>query len=91
MSPDEPKRYVIDGKTYELPDSKLDEYGRLKNEFHELIMSTECLPIPKGCLSNRSNEPLRKGENTEPNSEILSLRLMSNTHVVRCTHGNRPL
>ena len=60
MSPDEPKRYVIDGKTYELPDSKLDEYGRLKNEFHELIMSTECLPIPKGCLSNRSNESLRK-------------------------------
>lgn len=55
-----PERNIIDGKTYELPDSKLDEYERLNNEFHEVIMGTECLPIPKGRLSNKSNEPLHK-------------------------------
>lgn len=54
------ERYVIDGKTYELPDGKLEDYERLNDEFRKTIMNTDCLPVPDGCLSNKSNEPLRK-------------------------------
>lgn len=54
------ERYVIDGKTYELPDGKLEDYERLNDEFRKVVMNTNCLPVPDGCLSNKSNEPLRK-------------------------------
>lgn len=54
------ERYVIDGKTYELPDGKLEDYERLNYEFRKAITNTDCLPVPDGCLSNKSNEPLRK-------------------------------
>lgn len=52
------KRYVIDGKTYELPDSKLEEYDRLNDEFHEALRNVRRPPVPDGCLSHKSNLPV---------------------------------
>lgn len=52
------KRYVIDGKTYELPGSKLEECERLNDEFHEALRNVKRPPVPAGCLSNRSNLPV---------------------------------
>lgn len=51
------ERYVIDGKTYELPESRAEECARLNDEFHEAINSIEYPPLPKNCLSNKYNEP----------------------------------
>lgn len=52
------KRYVINGKTYELPDSKLEECDRLNDEFHEALRNVKRPPVPAGCLSNKSNLPV---------------------------------
>ncbi len=52
------KRYVIDGKTYELPDSKLEECDRLNDEFHEALGNVKRPPVPDGCLSYKSNLPV---------------------------------
>lgn len=52
------KRYVIDGKTYELPDGKLEECDRLNDEFHEALRNVETPPVPAGCLSFKSNLPM---------------------------------
>lgn len=53
-----PKRYVIDGKTYEPPESKLEECERLNDDFHEALRNVKRPPVPAGCLSNRSNLPV---------------------------------
>lgn len=54
------RRYVIDGKTYELPESRLGEYERLDDEFHEALLNVEYSTLPKNCLSNKYNEPMWK-------------------------------
>lgn len=51
------RRFDIDGKTYELPKSSLAEYERLDDEFHEALRNVKRPPVPKGCLSNKSNYP----------------------------------
>lgn len=52
------RRYVINGKTYELPESRLGDYERLNDEFHEALLNVEYPPLPKNCLSNKYNEPM---------------------------------
>lgn len=52
------KRCVIDGKTYELPDSKLEECDRLNDEFHEALGNVKRPPVPDGRLSYKSNLPV---------------------------------
>ena len=52
------RRFDIDGKTYELPESRLEEYERLDDEFHEALRNVERPSVPKGCLSNKSNYPV---------------------------------
>lgn len=51
------ERYVIDGKSYELPESRAEDRARLNDEFHEVINSIEYPPLPKNCLSSKYNEP----------------------------------
>lgn len=47
------RRYVIDGKTYELPESRLGEYELLDDEFHAALLNVKYPPLPKNCLSNK--------------------------------------
>ena len=53
------EQYAIDGKTYELPESRAKKRARLNDEFHEAINSIEYPSLPKNCLSNKYNEPAR--------------------------------
>ena len=52
------KRYIINGKSYELPESKLEKCERLNNEFHEALKNVKRPSIPAGCLSYKSNLPV---------------------------------
>lgn len=54
------KRYVINGKTYELPEARLEDYERLDDEFHAALLNVEYPPLPKNCLSSKYDEPMRK-------------------------------
>ncbi len=54
------ERFVIDGKTYELPESRAGECARLNDELHAELENIEYPPLPKNCLSNKYNEPARK-------------------------------
>lgn len=54
------RRYDIDGKTYELPESRQEECNRLDAEFHEALRNVERPAVPHGCLSDKSNEPARR-------------------------------
>ena len=52
------KRFIINGKSYELPESKLEECERLNDEFHKALGNVKRPPVPDGCLSYKSNLPV---------------------------------
>ena len=54
------ERFIIDGKTYELPESRAEECARLNDEPHEELENIEYPPLSKNCLSNKYNEPMWK-------------------------------
>lgn len=52
------KRFIINGKSYELPESKLEECERLNDEFHKALGNVKRPPVPEGCLSHKSILPV---------------------------------
>ena len=54
-----PKRYVIDGKTYELTPDKAEKLQRLFDESIRQMQETRA-KLPPNCLSAKHEEPVRE-------------------------------